>query len=127
MKKKKVQSSNGFESSADIPIDVRLVFEERRLTYQEKKGIFRIASFDPLNLLIPAELQPIKVIAMWITALPPGGHKSFLPFNQSRKKGALALTVSLTSAGLQGEFRGLESSFLMYRIGSQHCLSTCLN
>ena len=40
MKKKKVQSSNGFESSADITIDVRHEFEERRRTYQEKKGSF---------------------------------------------------------------------------------------
>jgi len=37
------------------------------------------------------------------------------------------VTVSLTSADLQGEFQGLESSFLMYRKGSKHCPSTWLN
>ena len=57
MKKKEIHSSNGFEPEVDIPIDVRREFEERRRTHQEK-SIFRIASFDPRNLLIPAELQP---------------------------------------------------------------------
>ena len=36
MKKKEIQSSNGFEPEGRQPIDVRRGFEERRRAYQEK-------------------------------------------------------------------------------------------